>query len=351
MPHQETQHRESRLPHRLAVVLACATFPLVWVGGLVTTTDAGMAVPDWPGTYGYNLFLYPWQTWLLGPWDLFIEHGHRLLAATVGMLTIATVIGLWLRDSRRWVLQVGFAALALVIVQGLLGGMRVWFDERLLAMLHACTGPLFFVLAVSLVVFTSRTWLSRTGLNSKQTSDKPIHPQAQNLRVLALLTFAFTYLQLGLGALLRHIPVAADPSFFATIVRFHLLFAGVLVLHVMLLSGLALWSFRHHTVLRNLAIALAGSVSAQVALGLSTWVVKYSIPNWPFLQGLKGLQGLEGLTLQAGSLFQTHIITAHVAVGSLMLVTSAALALFSWRLVPVAGRQAVRSKLLMELAL
>ena len=70
-------------PHRLAVALACATFPLIWVGGLVTTYDAGMAVPDWPGTYGYNLLLYPWQTWIAGPWDLFIEHGHRLLGAAV----------------------------------------------------------------------------------------------------------------------------------------------------------------------------------------------------------------------------------------------------------------------------
>ena len=74
------------------MVLACATFPLVWVGGLVTTTDAGMAVPDWPSTYGYNLFLYPWQTWLAGPWDLFVEHGHRLLASAVGMLTIGLLI-------------------------------------------------------------------------------------------------------------------------------------------------------------------------------------------------------------------------------------------------------------------
>ena len=65
----------------LAVVLVCATFPLIWVGGLVTTYEAGMAVPDWPTTYGYNLFLYPWQTWICGPWDLFIEHGHRLLGA------------------------------------------------------------------------------------------------------------------------------------------------------------------------------------------------------------------------------------------------------------------------------
>ena len=79
-------------PHRWAVVLACATFPLVWVGGLVTTTDAGMAVPDWPSTFGYNMFLYPWQSWLAGPWDLFVEHGHRLLASSVGLMTIGLVI-------------------------------------------------------------------------------------------------------------------------------------------------------------------------------------------------------------------------------------------------------------------
>ena len=70
--------------HRWAVALSCATFPLLWVGGLVTTTDSGMAVPDWPNTYGYNLFLYPWETWITGPWALFLEHSHRLIGATVG---------------------------------------------------------------------------------------------------------------------------------------------------------------------------------------------------------------------------------------------------------------------------
>ena len=84
--------RRSPWPHRLSIALALVTFPLIWVGGLVTTYDAGMAVPDWPGTYGYNLFRYPWQTWLAGPWDLFIEHGHRLLGATAGLLAIALVV-------------------------------------------------------------------------------------------------------------------------------------------------------------------------------------------------------------------------------------------------------------------
>ena len=89
------------------MLVAVTTFPLIWVGGLVTTYEAGMAVPDWPSTYGHNLFAYPWTTWLFGPWDLFIEHGHRLLAATVGMLTVALATTLWFRDDRRWMRVVG----------------------------------------------------------------------------------------------------------------------------------------------------------------------------------------------------------------------------------------------------
>ena len=74
----------ARSVHRLTVLVVCLVWPLIWVGGLVTTNDAGMAVPDWPNTYGYNLFLYPYDTWFFGPFDLFIEHGHRLLGAVVG---------------------------------------------------------------------------------------------------------------------------------------------------------------------------------------------------------------------------------------------------------------------------
>src|SRR5437764_893102 len=117
----DRQQRESRWPRRLAVALALVTFPLIWVGGLVTTYDAGMAVPDWPGTYGYNLLRYPWQTWLAGPWDLFIEHGHRLLGATAGFLAIALVSVVMITDRRRWLIPASFGALALVIFQGLVG--------------------------------------------------------------------------------------------------------------------------------------------------------------------------------------------------------------------------------------
>src|SRR5271154_7161274 len=145
-------------PHRLAVVLVCATFPLIWVGGLVTTYDAGMSVPDWPTTFGYNLFLYPWQTWLLGPWDLFIEHGHRLFASLVGLLTIILCVTLWVTKQPKWLKTLGLIALGGVIFQGVLGGMRVLLDERTLAMTHGCVGPAFFAFAAALAVVTSRRW-------------------------------------------------------------------------------------------------------------------------------------------------------------------------------------------------
>ena len=76
--------RPNPWPHRFAVVLACATFPLIWIGGLVTTVDAGMAVEDWPTTFGYPLLFYPLVKWLYGPADVFIEHGHRLYASAIG---------------------------------------------------------------------------------------------------------------------------------------------------------------------------------------------------------------------------------------------------------------------------
>ncbi len=92
---------ETPWPHRLAVVLVCATFALLVVGALVTTTDAGMAFRDWPTSDGYFMFLLPLKRWF-GSWNAFIEHTHRVLASGVGLLTIALAIVLWKRERRRW---------------------------------------------------------------------------------------------------------------------------------------------------------------------------------------------------------------------------------------------------------
>jgi heme a synthase len=318
---RDSHNLPSPWPHRLAVVLACATFPLLWVGGLVTTTKAGMAVPDWPTTYGYNMFLYPWQSWLAGPWDLFVEHGHRLLASSVGLLTIALVAVTWRSCERRWVRNLTVAALVLVIFQGVLGGMRVLLDERTLAMLHGCTGPLFFALTVALAAVTSQTWKNGR-LESSAAS-----PASSIVRWLAVATSVLVYLQLVFGAVLRHVPVESEPAAFLLAVRLHLFLAGVLTLHIVLLAWLVVRHERRVRPLLRLALGLVAIVGLQLALGAATWIVKFAVPAWA-----EGLVSNSALTLRADDWFQTNIITAHVAVGSLLLAASVATALVAWRL-------------------
>lgn len=308
----------SAWPHRAAVALVCAVFPLIWVGGLVTTYGAGMAVPDWPTTYGYNLFLYPWQTWLFGPWDLFIEHGHRLLGALAGMLTIVLVVVTWRNDARRWVCWLSVAALAAVVGQGVLGGMRVQFDARLLAMIHACTAPAYFALCVALAAVTSRRWFEQP---TPQPSDA-----GRRLQRLAVVTTFLSYLQLLLGAQLRHVTYRVDPSQFQILVLFHVGLALVVAVHVVLLAARA-GQLRHEaTWLVRPALGLAGLIVAQLLLGAGTWISKY---GWPAFVGQHAWTA--PYTIQASGALQSYIITGHVAVGSLIIVTSLLIALRSLR--------------------
>lgn len=321
----------SASPHRWAVALACATFPLLWVGGLVTTTKAGMAVPDWPNTFGYNLFLYPWTTWWAGPWDIFVEHGHRLFAAAVGLLTMGLVVAVWRHDQRLWIRCLAAAALVLVVFQGSLGGLRVIRNERSLAMIHGFTGPLFFALATAIAVFTSKRWHSPVDRDATLAD-----PHAGNIRRLAVVTCVLAYLQIVLGAVLRHVPVEAEPATFALAVRFHLVMAGILSLHVLFLVWSIARHFRRVRPIGRLAGILGALLIAQLALGAATWMVKYSTPVWaeawlPF--------GSSGSAIVDGSWLQTHVVTGHVAVGSLLLATTLTLALYSLRLLgrPVSG--------------
>ena len=147
-----------------------------------------MAVPDWPSTYGYNLFLYPWSTWVSGPWDLFIEHGHRLLGALAGLLTIGLLCATWRQEPRRWVRNMAWGALGLVLLQGGLGGARVVMDERVLALIHGCVGPLFLVYVTALAVVTSRHW--RQDLPGRRDGDQPLRG-GESLARLAWLCLAF----------------------------------------------------------------------------------------------------------------------------------------------------------------
>jgi cytochrome c oxidase assembly protein subunit 15 len=314
-------HLESRWPHRWAVALVCATFPLIWIGGLVTTYDAGMAVPDWPNTYGYNLFLYPWQTWVYGPWGLFIEHGHRLMGSLVGMITIGLVVSCWCCTRDRVLRALSLLALGAVIFQGALGGLRVIQDQVQLAKIHGCFGPAFFALAVALATMTSERWKSGT-LQASASLAK--------IERLAVVTTLLAYCQLVLGAQLRHLPAGAEPSDFRIALVFHLATAAALVVHVGLLAWAVLRTQRSEPALLRPTIGLSLLIALHLVLGCGTWVVKYGWPSW-----LADYDWAAGYTVTADGGPAAWLVTAHVATGSLILVTSLLVALrsvrFAWR--------------------
>jgi heme a synthase len=316
------QTHRSPWPHRLAVALALVTFPLIWVGGLVTTYQAGMAVPDWPSTYGYNLFLYPWQTWIAGPWNIFIEHGHRLLGATAGMVAIALVVVVLCLDRRRWLIQASLGALALVIFQGLLGGFRVLLDERLIAMVHACVGPLFFAYLAGLVIATSRWW------EDARSKTETLASSMDNRLVRASwITVALAYGQLILGAIVRHVPLWASPQVFRGALLLHLVIGGLLTLQI----GLVAWqAWKANAPGRRLgapAFVLVLLVALQLALGLGTYVARYGFPAW-----LADCQFAAAYVVERRGLWQAMVTTAHVANGSLILFAAVWLSIRATRL-------------------
>src|SRR5207237_9614776 len=114
----------SAMLHRFSVFLAGCTVLLLLAGSLVTSTGSGLSVPDWPTSYGWNMFTFPPSMWVGG---IFYEHSHRLIASSVGFLTIVLAVWLWRQDPRRWMKWLGAAALGAVIAQGLLGGLTVLF--------------------------------------------------------------------------------------------------------------------------------------------------------------------------------------------------------------------------------
>ena len=315
----------SRLPHLLAWALACTTLTLIGAGALVTTYRAGMAVPDWPNTFGYNLFLYPLESWL-DVFDVLLEHSHRLIAAAMGLLAIALAIVLWVVDRRSAARWLGVAAVVGVSLQGTLGGLRVILDETLLADVHGCTAALFFALAAALVTYTSPAWreMGRRGEgekrrrgeeglvgNSGSRSPSPLLPFSPSpSRWLPPTTAIAVYLQIVLGAQLRHLTPQQGPWWFALWVWLHVIMAGLLTLAVCWLLALTSRRSGAEPMLSRRAKWLAAVLAVQLVLAAATWVTHYGWPAW-----LTGSIGAIPYTVVASGRLQALTTTAHVVVG------------------------------------
>lgn len=281
-------------PHRFAVLTTLATLPLLFIGGLVTSTNSGLAVPDWPTTFGENMFLYPWSKMVGG---IFYEHSHRLFGSLVGFLTILLALSLWLKEPRQWLRWLGIIALGAVIVQGILGGLRVTLLKLDLAIVHACIAQAFFALAASLVLFTSTEW--RTPVVQQAT------PDAGRVQRLGLITTGLIYIQLILGAFLRHRGEGDS---------LHIVGAIVVAVHVLLLGARVSRHYGTFPILGKTARFLRSLLIVQLLLGLGAYLGKFT---------------------QSGAFLHPYLVplaTTHVVVGALMLVTSLAFTLRAHRL-------------------
>src|ERR1051326_6681110 len=193
MPQQRSKNQNIGL-HRFAVFTAGMTVVLIFAGGLVTSTESGLSVPDWPTTYGWNMFTFPVSKWGGG---VLYEHGHRLLASFVGVLTVILTSWTWLKEPRRWVRWLSVGALGAVILQGVLGGLTVkFFLPAWISTLHACLAQTFFCLVISIALFTSPAW--KRGLPVVEEKGNPL----VRLPILCGLTTAAVYVQLIVGALM-----------------------------------------------------------------------------------------------------------------------------------------------------
>lgn len=253
-------------PHRLAVLTAGATFLLILVGGVVTNTGTGMAVPDWPTTFGYNMFLYPWSKMVGG---VLYEHTHRLLGSFVGSLTLTLVIVLWAVEPRRSVRGLGIAALAAAAVQGVLGGLRVVLAADTLAIVHGAFAHAFFAAVVAIALFTSPGW--RMAVAVVRSAD------ALRLRRLAVATTVVLYGQIFLGALVTHRATGLDAHLFGAA----LVSAGVIALGFRVAPGRAVWPE-----LVRPAEALGALWLLQLLLALGAYVAKFHAADIPLGPGL-----------------------------------------------------------------
>ena len=299
--------------HWFALLVAGATFFLIVAGALVTSNAAGLATPDWPLTEGAflpKIETLGMRTGVNMVGNLFWEHGHRMIATAVGLLTIGLVIYLFVAERRQWVRRLGLLALFGVIAQGLLGGLTVKLMLPLaVSTAHATLAQLFFCVTVSLAVFTSASWMREQPIMEEQGS--------LPLRYLCVAAASAIFLQLIIGATLRH-SATWDQHLPTDLLLTHV--GGAVAVTVLLGSASLLFLRRYpgeRFLTRPAKIALL-LLAVQLLLGIAAYITRLGSPNDP-----QPLNPMIGITV------------AHVACGALVFATTIVLTLRSFKVLRV----------------
>jgi cytochrome c oxidase assembly protein subunit 15 len=291
--------------HRYIKLVAATTVLLIAAGGMVTSTDSGLAVPDWPNTYGHFMFSFPLEKMVGG---ILYEHGHRMIASTVGFMTIILALWIWRVDTRPWMRRLGFIALGAVILQGILGGVTVlYLLPAPVSIGHAGLAQIFFCLTIALSLFTSRSWRE-----ARNPVDDP------TLRRVAAAATVLVYCQIIAGATMRHLEAGM------AIPDFPLIFGGLLP-PAWNLGVAAAFAHRVGAVLVTLAIAATvghvwyhhrgrRELTRPAAILVVLVLVQVTLGAFVIWTGLQPL-----------------VNTAHVVNGALVLATSLVLTLRSER--------------------
>ena len=290
--------------HRFAIFTSCVTLFLIVAGALVTSNDAGLSVPDWPTSFG------SWYKMPSMVGGVFYEHGHRMVAQFVGVLTIILAVWTWRVEKRRWLRWLGLAALGTVIAQGILGGITVLFYlPPIVSSAHAAMAQTFFCIAVSIAVFTGRRWVEeqpRVELDQRRPS----------LFTLTLLSIFVLYVQLILGAMFRHHGLSWWP---------HVVHAGVVAIVLSWTAIRAISVYPQIDAVRRPAITMLGLMVAQLCLGFLAFIARV-------------MWGRDAAQPELPMVVSTVI---HVAVGALLLATTVVLAIQVRRHVPVSFAERV----------
>jgi|GEM_PF-1423346 len=311
-------------PYRLMCVLWSLGLVHISVGHTVTTYGAGMAVPDWPTTYGYFLLLPP-KVWFQH-WDVFLAHSHRLTAAIVVVISIAVTVAFW-KIRPRLHAWLATAALFSLCLQVILGGVRVLTADTFVACIHACFGPLFFGLLTILVVITHPAYERRVREHGKPLREWPAR------RTLALFIVLLAYIQVVLLAQLRHVAPQQTPIWPLAIVAAQLILWGCL--GVLLI--LAYFSFRGSPWGRTALWLTLGLYCGHIVFGILAYVVNFNFPAW-FSQYVLTIE----YTVVQNGPAQVIVSTTFALASSVLFAASVALLTSTWSIeTPVSPRDRV----------